>query len=148
MELLLTGHIPSKYICSDGGRSESKRPRQKNDCSVRALALACSVEYDTAYDYLHKNGRKCSSGFFLNRYLDKLKSTDTIFGHTITKLSFPAQKGKERMFVAAFPIFYPKGKFIIRQAGHLAAVIDGYVYDITFRSRKCVYCAWKFEKAF
>lgn len=28
---------PFKY--SDGGRSESRRPKQRNDCTVRALAI-------------------------------------------------------------------------------------------------------------
>lgn len=147
MELLLIGHIPAKFICSDGGRSESKRPKQSNDCTVRALALACDIDYDDAYDYLTEQGRKCSKGFFLNKHLDKLAKTNIpIFGYKLSTISFPAIKNRERMFVAAFPIFYPKGRYIIRQAKHMAAVIEGFVKDVNFNSRRCVYKAWKFEK--
>lgn len=38
------------WVKSDAGRSESRRPRQKNDCTVRALALALELRYDDAYD--------------------------------------------------------------------------------------------------
>ncbi|KKN24343.1 hypothetical protein LCGC14_0895700 [marine sediment metagenome] len=62
MKLLLTGYIPSHFCKSDAGRSQSKRPKQKNDCAVRSLSLVASVSYDTAYDYIAYLGRKCSNG--------------------------------------------------------------------------------------
>lgn len=48
---------------TDAGRAKSRRPRQKNDCTVRALALARSLHYDAAYDDLKKAGRGCSERF-------------------------------------------------------------------------------------
>jgi hypothetical protein len=29
-----------------------KRPKQKNDCTVRGIAIACAIPYDSAYDLL------------------------------------------------------------------------------------------------
>lgn len=45
------------YVRCDAGRSASRRPRQKNDCTVRALALARGLTYDEAYDTLKAAGR-------------------------------------------------------------------------------------------
>lgn len=50
------------WICTDAGRSQSKRPRQSNDCTVRALALALDCPYDQAYDTLKTAGRIASRG--------------------------------------------------------------------------------------
>jgi hypothetical protein len=50
------------FSFNDGGRQHSKRPRQQNGCTVRAIAIACDFYYDSAYDLLKANGRKCSRG--------------------------------------------------------------------------------------
>lgn len=47
------------WVKSDAGRYGSRRPRQKNDCTVRALALAMGLPYDEAYDRLKEAGRRC-----------------------------------------------------------------------------------------
>ena len=46
-----------QYQFNDGGRSQSKRPKQKNDCTVRALAVSAQMSYDDAYTILKKYGR-------------------------------------------------------------------------------------------
>src|SRR5882757_6395218 len=52
-------------IVTDSGRSQSRRPKQTNDCTVRAYALAFGIPYDSAYDQLAGAGRKCAKGFNL-----------------------------------------------------------------------------------
>jgi hypothetical protein len=110
MELLIEGIVPTSFVKSDAGRSKSKRPKQKNDCVVRALALVADVSYDEAYDFVKRQGRKSHRGFHLHLYLDRASKTgELVFGHRIIKHSFPAQKDKERMYVGAFCMFYPRG---------------------------------------
>jgi hypothetical protein len=148
LELLIQGIVPTNFIWSDAGRSLSKRPRQKNDCTIRALALVTNVGYDTAYDFIKSLGRKSHQSFRLGLYLNRMSKTgELVLGHRIIKHSFPAQKDKERMYVGAFCVFYPTGKFIIKQARHLAAALDGMVYDLTWDCYRCVYTAYEFEKA-
>lgn len=127
------------YTYSDGGRAASKRPRQKNDCTVRAYAIAFGIPYDPAYDTLSDAGRKCSSGFDINEFLNNHPRAE--------KISFPAVKGRERMNPMAFyERFGDKGTYICRTAGHVYAVVNGVVHDTHApRGDRCIYAAWKIK---
>lgn len=126
------------WVLSDGGRSQSKRSAQKNDCTVRALAIARGLPYDEAYDILKDAGRKCSRGFDFVRWIATQPWA--------TKIAFPAAKGQRRMTPAQFCIDHPRGTFILRVSKHVFAVVDGVVHD-TFENRpdRCVYTAFRVE---
>lgn len=123
-------------ILTDAGRAQSKRPRQKNDCTVRAIALARNLPYDEAYELLALAGRKCAKGFVLKTWLKEQSWA--------TMISFPAIKGQRRMNPATFVQNYPTGRYICKTAKHVFAVIDGVVYDEgENRPDRCIYTAWK-----
>jgi len=147
MESLIKEHYELKGTEDDAGRSKSKRPLQKKDCTVRALALAFELEYDVAYDFCMEQGRKSHRGFHLHKLLEKYaKSGALFFGKKVIKHSFPAEKGVERMNVGAFGYLHPKGKYVTRQAGHVATVIDGVLHDLNisvFSFERCVYIAYE-----
>ena len=126
------------WVNSDGGRSISKRPAQKNDCTVRALAIARNLPYDDAYDILKEAGRKCSRGFDFVGWMSEQSWA--------TKLAFPAVKGQRRMSPAQFCRDYPIGHYILRVSKHVIAVKDGVIFD-TFENRpdRCVYSAWSIK---
>lgn len=128
---------------NDGGRISSKRPKQKEDCTVRALAIAADLAYDKAYDLLKYGGRKSHQGFNFRAWVDG----KIINGYSFKWKSFPAQKGERRMNPVTFCNQYKKGRFILRTAKHVFAVIDGVVHD-TFKERndRCVYAMWKGHK--
>lgn len=134
-----------KYQFNDGGRSNSKRPKQKNDCTVRALVIATDMKYDEVYDLLKDAGRKASKGFQLGEWLSTV-DTVSILGRKFNVMTFPAVKGQRRMNPEAFSERFPKGVFICKTAKHVFAVIDGVQYD-TFQERpdRCIYKAWKVE---
>lgn len=146
MELLLTGIIPSKVKIDDGGRSKSKRPKQSNDCSVRATALAFNLPYDEVYDVYSSLGRKCATGTPRDISFKVWDILCKKYNRKVIKHSFPAQKGKERMYVAAFCVLHSNGNYITNQAGHHAAVIDGYLHDINVTAyglQRCIYNAFQ-----
>ncbi len=124
------------WVATDAGRSQSARPRQKNDCTVRALAVAKGMQYDDAYDLLAEAGRKCGRGFEFKDWISKQPWA--------RKISFPAIKGQRRMNPSTFVEKFPKGVFICRVAKHVFAVRDGVVYD-TFENApdRCIYMAWE-----
>lgn len=123
------------WICTDGGRASSTRPKQKNDCTVRALAIARNLPYDDAYDVLKDAGRKCGRGFDFVKWIDAQPWA--------TKISFPAVKGQRRMTPAQFCQDFPRGIFILRVTKHVLVVKEGVVYD-AFENRpdRCVYACW------
>ena len=136
------------YKYSDAGRSQSKRSRQRNDCTVRAVTIAFGLEYDDVYDMLAALGRKCSRGFHLDRNCFR---SGEFLGHRVVKLSFPAVRGQKRMRVARFIAEHPEGAFIVRTAGHVTAVVDGVAYDNHdtaeardyFMEERCLYTAYQ-----
>lgn len=131
--------MSTPFKLSDGGRSQSKRPRQKNDCVVRAIALAFERPYDEVYALLAAEGRACgraTSHLITNSWLSERAKYR----------SFPAEKGQPRMNLARFAEEHPRGRFVAKMAGHVVAVIDGVVFDtIMPRMTACVYCAWTID---
>ena len=133
---------PFKF--TDGGKSKSKRPKQSNDCTVRALAVATNTPYDEAYDYLKKYyGRECSKGAFF----PKRAADDQALGFNFKWISFPAIKGEKRMNPSKFYKAYPKGIYILKTARHVICVKDGIIYD-SFKqyNERCIYGAWEVTK--
>lgn len=124
------------WLASDAGRSASKRPKQKNDCTVRALAAVRSLPYDEAYDILAEAGRKCSRGFLFSKWINDQPWA--------TRIAFPAVKGQRRMNPAAFTERFRTGRYICQVAKHVFAVIEGVVYD-DFENRpdRCIYACWQ-----
>lgn len=129
---------PYPYQWSDAGRSGSKRPRQQNDCTVRAIALARGLAYDQAYDLLLAAGRKASKKFRIEDFLKDQPWAEWV--------SFPAIKGQRRMNPDTFHTRFPKGTFILKAAKHVYAVIDGTVFDTDLpRPDSCIYGAWAIQ---
>lgn len=129
------------FIIHDGGRSSSKRPRQKNDCVVRAVALATSLPYDTVYDLMAEGGRKSSQGFHLREWL--ATQNNVVNSYRFVWEPYPACKGLRRMNPVDFADEHPRGTFICKTAGHVYAVINGVAHDLepTY-DESCIYGAW------
>ena len=128
------------WVSTDAGRSQSKRPRQRNDCTVRALALALDCPYDQAYDTLKTAGRIASKGFHFSEWINAQPWA--------TKISFPAVKGERRMNPASFTKQYPIGRFVCKTSKHVFCVDEGVVYDeLDNRPDRCIYTAWRIDVA-
>ena len=128
---------------SDAGRSRSRRPRQKNDCTVRALAVAAKLDYDAAYDLLKDAGRRSHRGF----HFPSWAKTVVVNGYGLVRETFPARKGQPRMNVARFCRSHRRGRYIIQTAKHVAAVVDGVLYDDAEPDAgRCVYGCWRLRR--
>jgi len=127
-----------KYIKCDSGRSQSKRPKQKNDCTVRALALATGKEYDDVYDELARQGRKCNKGF-KNKEMFNRKDFE-VFGVKFRWESYKAVKNERRL---NSDTWNKTGEFIVRTAKHTAYVKDNLLYDTFPMIDRCIYGSWE-----
>jgi len=120
------------FVWDDGGRSRSRRSKQINDCTVRAVAIARSLTYDEVYDKLSGLGRECREGFHL---------------HQINPgqwIPFQSIKGFARMYAGPFCKIFGNGRYIIKTAKHVAAVVDGLLHDTSRTDAfRCVYGAWQ-----
>lgn len=133
--LPLNESVHGKFVLTDAGRSGSRRPKQKLDCTVRAYAVAASISYDEAYELLASAGRQSGKRFRMQAFFEQHKP--------FAKLSFPAVKGQPRMNVSKFCETYPQGTYVIKTAKHVMAVVDGVLHDDMAPAwGKCVYTAW------
>lgn len=96
---------------------------EKNDCSVRATAIALSIPYKTAHKTFLKHGRRWGKGVTVITMLSVLKDL------TGDKYKTVASDAVRKQTLATFIRENPKGKYVIVKSRHAFAVIDGVAYD-------------------
>lgn len=117
---------------TDAGRSKSRRPNQKADCTVRAIAFALGFTYDGAYDLLKSAGRKCSRGFNIERWVRRNTMPDGSYWRLdrVPYVKDHHATGQAKRFrLQDFLKSKPTGTYIVGTAKHVFAVVDGVVYD-------------------
>jgi len=123
------------FTHSDAGRSQSWRvtysgySKKGGDCVVRALAHVHDVGYDEAYDTTP-----------IDAVID---TNEWLAAQGFERIPFPAVKGKKRMTRRDFCLQYRTGRYLLSEAHHLVAVIDGVAYDTFGGADRCVYSAWR-----
>jgi hypothetical protein len=123
------------YIIEKGGSPDKER----NDCTVRALAIATETSYAKAYMKLAAAGRRRNCGF----HIDKILKTKSIhFNCSFKKLPF-----RKPITLQKFIQKYPEGIFYVQKYGHVFVIRDGAVLD-TYRPSAYVRItkAWRVTK--
>ena len=140
---------PFPFNATDAGRKKSRRPHSKNDCTVRAVALACDVPYDRAYEALAAAGRKHYRPFDFRTWAKSLAPFASL-GARLKWYGFQFDKGEPRMNPAIFCEQFKTGRWILRTVDHVFAVVDGVVFDEhrPTSQRLCIYGAWFCEGRF
>ncbi len=110
---------------------------EANDCSVKAVAIACGVSYSKAHKMFIDEGRLHGAGTIsidVAIALTKLEKANLeIFSQDKLK-NMKANLGREltsNNIVKALP----KGRYVIQTKGHMAALVDGEVKDWTTKRR-------------
>jgi len=129
--------------------------KEKNDCSVIAIALVCGVEYEVAHDAMaefnRKNGKGASTGAIIK---------------AVEKLGFKAIPHKPKDFINNYPtahrvlkcvtthhperfhLQWHNGKnYLFFMTSHVAAVIDGKTCDWTEGRSKRVWSLYEVQPA-
>ena len=132
------------FIKTDLGRGERPDWCLDGDCQIRSLAHATGMTYAKAWDTLYQIlGEYRTPGFALPDYLDHCPERLGVE----ERLSFPAKRGQPRMTPIDFCRRYPRGRYILKLAHHVVAVVDGRYYDKWNCGDKCVYTAWRICQA-
>jgi len=113
------------------------KEREKNDCTVRALAHAADVSYDDAHAYLAMCGRINGKGF----KMDKAYANSTLGGYKAKRIDL-GMTFKQLLDLGPLP-----KRCVLHVRGHVLAVIDGVVYDsFKIGSARKVFALWEFNK--
>lgn len=97
--------------------------RMAQDCSVRAVAAALDLDWETAYAKIALNG-------FL---MGDMPSSDSVWGavlreHGFYRATIP-NTCPDCYTAADFAYDHPHGVYVLGFGGHTAAVKDGFIYD-------------------
>lgn len=113
---------------------KDRYPTERNDCTVRALAKAMNLTYDTAHKLMHNTtGRMNGRGASIKLAMECLKipridcedlKLQIDNGH-ISAINFPT-------LAQVMPLLM-RGRFVLRMRGHAFAVVDGIQYDMEYQ---------------
>ena len=91
--------------------------KETNDCVVRAMALACEMDYSIAHAILKKRGREDRKGTYTRQVFNK--KAETIKGCLLLRRDL-----KHEITLVSFLKKYPVGNFICIKAHHGFAVVN------------------------
>lgn len=114
-------HIPgyAPHHQTDCGRADT-HPKEKRDCTVRALGCAAGVSYVEAHKALEAAGRTPKRGVFLS----SLIANDAIPGFAFESVLFDGP-----IKLSNFLRNFPDGRYLLRKSKHAFSVIEGVVHD-------------------
>jgi len=108
-----------EYFKDCGGSPEHER----NDCTVRALAISTGKPYEEAYSILQTFGRKPNKGTNIRKFF---KNNSSVLGFSFKKLRF-----RKQITLNRFVKKYPMGAYYVRITKHVFVVKDGVAIDMT-----------------
>lgn len=93
---------------------------ETNDCTVKAVAIACDIPYIKAHAVLKEIGRKPGRGLYAHQYHEAIKK----LGYTIKTIQTDAKT------ISTLPSHLDSSKsYIANVRGHALAVVKGKVED-------------------
>lgn len=93
---------------------------EKNDCTVRALAVLCKAPYEQAHRLLQRAGRCNRRGFNFSAFLGHQAH---LLGHKFTEIDHQGATVNRWMRQ------HPRGRFAVLIRGHATTIIDGKIVD-------------------
>ena len=98
-------------------------PEDENDCTVRAICAVTTWDWDTASRVLFETARS----------LRRMPSSDKAWGELLHRMGFRRYAAPDwypgRYTVRDFCLEHPHGEYFVCPRQHVAAVIDGQVWD-------------------
>jgi hypothetical protein len=108
-----------KTHSTDGGKRQSGI-QDKNDCTIRALAVSAGIPYEYAHKIGREAGRKTGKGFLPRILLQHAKRE---YGITYKK------KRYKSVTIQRFIKENPTGRYYVGTNVHAFAIINGTIYD-------------------
>jgi len=118
-----------QYILTDAGAAAAGA-NERNDCTVRALAIAAVIPYVTAWQIANEAGRRTGRAFNIERLMEKAKDVLGLNFNKITLLP-PLQ-------IEDFITQYPSGRYIVCTKWHTCVISDSIVYDSEEKSMSAI----------
>lgn len=110
--------------------------RNVGDCSIRAVAIALGVDWETAYAMVADNGYR----------MGDMPSSDSVWGSVLRQHGFYRKAipntCPDCYTAEEFTEDNPKGTFVLGFGGHVATVINGDLFDSWDSSQEIPVYVW------
>ncbi len=97
--------------------------RRVGDCSVRAVARALNIDWETAYTKIFINGYAMAD----------MPSSDAVWGSVLRQHGFNREiipnTCPDCYTISDFCADHPEGTFVVGFRNHVATIVDGDLYD-------------------
>ena len=111
--------------------------RRVGDCSVRAVAKALNIDWETAYCLIAANGYM----------MGDMPSSDAVWGSVLRQAGFYRDiipnSCPDCYTAADFCEDHPSGTYVLGFGGHVATVVDGSLYDSWDSSNEIPIYVWR-----
>lgn len=107
---------------------------ERNDCSVRAAAVAGNLPYSDVLAAFAKHGRRPRRGTKLYVSIAAMRDLFNAGRVPIAPIT-----------LAEFVRRFPKGRYVVHVRSHALAVVDGVIHDWNPAPRRRVRCYWKVD---
>ncbi len=97
---------------------------ERADCTVRAIAITTREGYEMTHYALEEQGRRRRSG----TSIANMKTACSELGYTMEKVEFGAWHARARTAITAARLGW-QGSFVLVYDKHVAAMVDGEVFD-------------------
>lgn len=132
-----------QIVHDDGGRKDAGYIGHAGDCVTRAIAIATQKPYQEVYDALHALCK--TQRLIRDRKSPRNGVSRKVYEKYLTSIGWkwvPCMKIGSGCKVHLKSEELPAGRIICRLSGHMAAVVDGILHDMSDCSRngtRCVY---------
>ena len=110
--------------------------RNVGDCAVRAIAKALDTSWKRAYSLLTEEGYSMCD----------MPSSDAVWGSVLRKHGFAKRMVQDEYYTARdFCVDHPDGIYVLAFGGHVATVVDGYLFDSWNSSNEIPQYFWEME---
>lgn len=120
-------------------KESAREMNETNDCSVRAIAVVCDLEYKEAVALCEKHGRKARRGMLDYQIFNALKEVGKTYKRIPSEHfigQYPGAHVNLSNVTTHHPERFPKvwkdgKKYLLLTRGHILAVVDGVNHDWT-----------------
>lgn len=109
--------------------------RSTGDCVVRAISKALDMSWETAHLTLDINAIS----------MGDMPSSDLVWGSTLRQHGYYKHLVDEYMIADEFCRLHSKGIYVLAFGGHVATVIDSFLYDAWDSSQEAIQYYWSKE---
>ena len=105
--------------------------KDKNFCTVAALALTLDWSFGKAHRHMAKAGRKNGRGMFECDWRPAIQAAAESVGKRFKEGHWHIRGDGRAMTLSRFCKEYPTGTYYVKVSGHAVAIVDGVMHDWT-----------------